>query len=196
MRPLIIGQLEGQLGAAAKIARERGGKVIPAADVDAALRALRHGSGADLIVADATLDIRALVQALEAERMNVPVVVCCIGTDARRAVEAICGRAAEFIPLPSDLELTAVVLTAPHDTLRPAKNGVAPSEPATRALIGRTVFDVERDLILDTLDYCLSNRTHAANILGISVRTLRNKLRDYAQADTDMAQPGTARMVG
>ena len=49
----------------------------------------------------------------------------------------------------------------------------------TRGLVGRTVADVERDLILDTLDHCLGNRTHAANILGISIRTLRNKLREY-----------------
>ena len=53
---------------------------------------------------------------------------------------------------------------------------------ATRNLVGRTVADVERDLILDTLDHCLGNRTHAANILGISIRTLRNKLREYSDA--------------
>jgi two-component system, response regulator FlrC len=47
------------------------------------------------------------------------------------------------------------------------------------SLIGRTVADVEKDLILQTLDHCLGNRTHAANILGISIRTLRNKLRQY-----------------
>jgi len=46
-------------------------------------------------------------------------------------------------------------------------------------LVGRTVADVERDLILDTLNHCLGNRTHAANILGISIRTLRNKLKLY-----------------
>ena len=44
----------------------------------------------------------------------------------------------------------------------------------------RTVADVERDLILETLKHCLGNRTHAANILGISIRTLRNKLNEYA----------------
>ena len=46
-------------------------------------------------------------------------------------------------------------------------------------LVGRTVADVEKDLILVTLDHCLGNRTHAANILGISLRTLRNKLNQY-----------------
>jgi DNA-binding NtrC family response regulator len=46
-------------------------------------------------------------------------------------------------------------------------------------LVGRTVADVEKDLIIDTLDHCLGNRTHAAKILGISIRTLRNKLRQY-----------------
>jgi DNA-binding NtrC family response regulator len=47
-------------------------------------------------------------------------------------------------------------------------------------LVGRTVADVERELILETLKHCGGNRTHAANILGISIRTLRNKLHGYA----------------
>lgn len=52
----------------------------------------------------------------------------------------------------------------------------------TAGLVGRTVADVERDLIIDTLKHCLGNRTHAANILGISIRTLRNKLNEYTAA--------------
>lgn len=51
--------------------------------------------------------------------------------------------------------------------------------------IGRTVAQVEQDLILGTLDHCLGNRTHAAHILGISIRTLRNKLKEYAQDPDD-----------
>jgi DNA-binding NtrC family response regulator len=54
------------------------------------------------------------------------------------------------------------------------------ADTVTRALVGRTVADVERDLILETLKHCLGNRTRAANILGISIRTLRNKLNEYA----------------
>ncbi|MDX9690268.1 MAG: sigma-54-dependent Fis family transcriptional regulator [Proteobacteria bacterium] len=60
---------------------------------------------------------------------------------------------------------------------KPIENG---GMPAT--LVGRTVADVERDLIIDTLQHCLGNRTHAANILGISIRTLRNKLKLYSES--------------
>jgi two-component system response regulator FlrC len=72
----------------------------------------------------------------------------------------------------------------------------AASVVATRGLVGRTVADVERDLILDTLDHCLGNRTHAANILGISIRTLRNKLREYSSSGLAIPQHGEARMAG
>lgn len=55
-------------------------------------------------------------------------------------------------------------------------------------LVGRSLQDVERELILNTLTHCLGNRTHAANILGISIRTLRNKLKEYN--DSGIAVPG------
>ncbi|WP_019644221.1 sigma-54-dependent transcriptional regulator FlbD [Novispirillum itersonii] len=57
------------------------------------------------------------------------------------------------------------------------------------ALVGRTVADVERDLIIDTLRHTLGNRTHAANILGISIRTLRNKLKLYADQGMTVPPP-------
>jgi Fis family transcriptional regulator len=56
-----------------------------------------------------------------------------------------------------------------------------PDPHATEALVGLPVADVERDLILATLRHTDGNRTHAANVLGISIRTMRNKLREYAQ---------------
>ncbi len=56
----------------------------------------------------------------------------------------------------------------------------APTENAAGILVGRTVATVERDLIIKTVDHCLGNRTHAATILGISIRTLRNKLKQYS----------------
>ncbi|HXQ51563.1 MAG TPA: sigma-54 dependent transcriptional regulator [Stellaceae bacterium] len=59
-----------------------------------------------------------------------------------------------------------------------------------QGMVGRTVADVERDLILGTLQHCLGNRTHAANILGISIRTLRNKLQLYRQEGLPVPLPG------
>jgi len=61
--------------------------------------------------------------------------------------------------------------------------------PARGVLVGRTVADVERDLIIDTLQHCLGNRTHAATILGISIRTLRNKLQQYRQEGVPVPPP-------
>jgi DNA-binding NtrC family response regulator len=59
-----------------------------------------------------------------------------------------------------------------------------------RILVGRTLADVERHLILDTLASCFGNRTHAARILGISIRTLRNKLNEYMEAGFTVPEPG------
>jgi DNA-binding NtrC family response regulator len=72
------------------------------------------------------------------------------------------------------------------------------TDTVTRALIGRTVAAVERDLIMETLKHCIGNRTHAANILGISIRTLRNRLNEYATDGVPIPPPGGGdmRMAG
>jgi two-component system response regulator FlrC len=44
---------------------------------------------------------------------------------------------------------------------------------------GQSVGEMERKLIMTTLEQTNGNRTHAAKLLGISLRTLRNKLREY-----------------
>ncbi|MCA6114546.1 Fis family transcriptional regulator [Bradyrhizobium sp. WSM 1738] len=53
-------------------------------------------------------------------------------------------------------------------------------------LIGSTVEAIERELVLQTLARCHGNRTHAANMLGLSVRTMRNKIRQYATDGADI----------
>ncbi len=68
------------------------------------------------------------------------------------------------------------------------------AEAVTRSLVGQTVARVEQELILDTLDHCLGNRTHAARILGISIRTLRNKLNEYEADGITVPDPGQARI--
>jgi DNA-binding NtrC family response regulator len=57
-------------------------------------------------------------------------------------------------------------------------------------LIGSTVEAIERELVLQTLARCDGNRTHAARMLGVSVRTLRNKIRQYATDGLDVPAHG------
>jgi len=94
---------------------------------------------------------------------------------------------------------TAIMLTGEKLAPEGAETAVADSPDLSanavaangvRELVGRTVADVERDLIIDTLEHCLGNRTHAANILGISIRTLRNKLKLYSEEGIPIPAPG------
>lgn len=111
MRLLIVGTLNGQLGAASQIAIERGAKVTHAPDIDTALGTLRT-RGADLLMVEISLDIPSLIPKLRAEHFSIPVVACGIGTDPKIAAAAIRGGAKEYIPLPPDAELIAAVLEA------------------------------------------------------------------------------------
>ncbi|CCG41953.1 sigma-54-dependent transcriptional regulator FlbD [Magnetospirillum molischianum] len=111
MRLLIIGTLDGQIGAASQIAMARGAKVRHVVTLEAGLEELR-GQGADLVMIDVKCDIRTLIDSLEAERIVVPVVACGIATDASAAVRAIKAGAKEYIPLPPDAELIAAVIAA------------------------------------------------------------------------------------
>lgn len=65
--------------------------------------------------------------------------------------------------------------------LMTTKNIDLPSTLDSQLLIGSTIANMEKELILETLKHCSGNKTHAANILGISIRTLRNKLHEYEQ---------------
>ncbi|MGD9814996.1 MAG: sigma-54 interaction domain-containing protein [Hyphomonadaceae bacterium] len=70
-------------------------------------------------------------------------------------------------------------------------DAIEAAQAAARNLVGRTVAEVEQDLILETLTHCLGNRTHAAHILGISIRTLRNKLKQYSDDGLRIPPPPT-----
>ena len=62
---------------------------------------------------------------------------------------------------------------------------LAPNE-IVPLLIGSTVGEIERELVLQTLARCDGNRTRAARVLGVSVRTLRNKIRLYSADGIDV----------
>ena len=79
MRLLVVGRLNGQLSSAVKLAMAAGAKVAHVETCAAATHALRAGQGADLLMVDYELDIRALIAANEAERIRVPVVACGVG---------------------------------------------------------------------------------------------------------------------
>ena len=98
----------------------------------------------------------------------------------------------EAIRLPDGSRLDAS--PAPIEGL--AAQAAATADAISRTHVGQTVAAVEQELILNTLDHCIGNRTHAANILGISIRTLRNKLKQYSDEGVQVPQPGEARLAG
>ncbi|MBZ5574987.1 MAG: sigma-54 dependent transcriptional regulator [Acidobacteriia bacterium] len=72
---------------------------------------------------------------------------------------------------PRRLQVDGVVEAAP---------AAAPDDPAAiRFQIGTTVEEAEKGLILRTLEHTRNNKTRAAEILGISLKTLHNKLKEY-----------------
>jgi DNA-binding NtrC family response regulator len=193
MRLLTIGAREGQLAAATKIAADSGASAIHADRVDAAMAMLRSRQGADLLMVDIAIDVRDLVVRLEGEGIQVPIVACGTHGDAPAAMAAIEAGAREYVPLPPDAEMIAAILTA---VAQDPCERVYRDESIANRIVGRTVADVERDLILETLKHCLGNRTRAANILGISLRTLRNKLTVYAADGVRVPPPNSGEVRG
>jgi len=112
MRLLIVGSLDGHIAAAGRIAFDSGAKVAHVDDTPGALKALRAGQGADLVMIDVKQDIETLVKSLDSERIVVPVVACGIGATPEIAANAIRAGAKEYVPLPPDAELIAAVLAA------------------------------------------------------------------------------------
>jgi DNA-binding NtrC family response regulator len=220
---MVVGNLDGRLAAAARIAMGKGAPVGHADCIETALSMLQPGRGrtrpcADLLMVDAQVDIRGLAARLAGAGLAVPIVACSTRNDARTAVAAVHAGAREYIPLPPQAEVIAAILAAVADdghVSAPAQAGDGSEAAAqdraqvarvahaalaagtvTHSLVGRTVADVERDLILETLKRCLGNRTRAAGILGISVRTLRNKLTVYAAEGIDVPPPNNGEIRG
>ncbi|MCH7960291.1 MAG: sigma-54-dependent Fis family transcriptional regulator [Candidatus Hydrogenedentes bacterium] len=82
------------------------------------------------------------------------------------------------------------VVFAEGDTLTPDDFAFIPSavslgasDGASSVAAGLTIAQMERELILKSLERCNDNRTRAAEMLDISVRTLRNKLKEYREVE-------------
>ena len=193
---------------ALKVLRARGADLLMvdvALDIrDLADRLAAEHFSAPIVACGTDNDARAAVAAIHAgakEYIALPpdpeliaAVLAAIADDARDLVyrdEAM----AEIIKLAGQIASSEASIARPAGALEfvarlpdgarmeavygPAAHAVRVSEQIAASHVGRTVAEVERDLILNTLKHCFGNRTHAANILGISIRTLRNKLNEY-----------------
>ncbi len=97
--------------------------------------------------------------------------------------------------LPMHLQTTPPILipSATPQTLKPIELAAAATASATGGTeaaaeslnvpIGTTVGEAEKGLILRTLEHTHNNKTRAAEILGISLKTLHNKLKEYGAKD-------------
>jgi DNA-binding NtrC family response regulator len=93
--------------------------------------------------------------------------------------------------------LERAVIVAGEGTLRvshlpqPFAPAVAPPTTGDPNLVsvpvGTTVEEAEKALILRTLEHTRNNKTRAAEILGISLKTLHNKLKEYGAAEPSQA---------
>ncbi len=131
MRLMIIGQLEGYISQAGKIALQRGAKVLHCEDVEQGLGALLNGKGADLVMIDVKQKIGEFVAGLERERIHLPVIACGVDNDARAAVKAIQQGAKEYVPLPPDAELIAAILASVADD----NNTMIADDPAMKGVL-------------------------------------------------------------
>ena len=89
----------------------------------------------------------------------------------------------------------AADVTAPRHSFNTPASPEAPAVDfaCIEHLIGHTLATVEREIILQTLRYHQGNRTYAANVLGISVRSLRNKIRTYGDQGESVPAPASSR---
>jgi DNA-binding NtrC family response regulator len=113
---------------------------------------------------------------------------------ARTGKDAVLTKAA-IAPVPAQKR---VRLSAARETNRIGNSaGRAPegNRPTLRSLIGQSLADIERDVIIATLVACSGNRTRAAEVLEISPRSLRSKLSEFAASGHAIPAPGAAQGV-
>jgi len=170
---MLVGGAASRLCVAGGLARDLGATIHLADNGADALSALHH-QACDLVMIEVTHDVGEIVRLLRAGRFTMPVLACGIGVPAELAVMAVKAGARDYVALPPAREVIRAVLTGQAV----ADAGGTPVD----ALVGHKMDAVEQALILETLQRCNGNRTAASQLLGISVRTMRNKLRAFMDA--------------
>jgi len=84
-----------------------------------------------------------------------------------------------------------------HDVVAAATSPAAPTAARDELggvsfTIGTTVEEAEKGLILRTLEHTRNNKTRAAEILGISLKTLHNKLKEYGGSNSKDNDPNVS----
>ena len=153
--------------------------------------ALAHRSDeVDLVIAEiksARLDGMELMRRWKDRHASTPFLMLADSNDAASAVEAMKHGASDCVIKPIDAdELRAAVL---HLINAAAENGASGADRGSNSGIGRkAVIDIPPDTSLEDLERAAveqalvqhhGNRTHAARMLGISVRTLQRKLKAW-----------------
>jgi DNA-binding NtrC family response regulator len=139
------------------------------------LPALRERKGDLIPLAQFYLDKYADVNGVPKKKLSKAAQTKIMGSDWRgnvRELENAMHRAI-LIASENEIEADAIIIADEEKLAATGTDG-----------IGQTVASMEKTLILNTLDHVLGNRTAAAKILGISIRTLRNKLKEYGVSDS------------
>ena len=94
---------------------------------------------------------------------------------------------------------SGMVITETALEIRPSRGNVMPPEDPSStgsiAFSGRSLVQIERDIIINTLRLTGGNRTKAAAILGVSIRALRNKLNLYSAQGAQLPRHSAPRGV-
>ena len=84
-----------------------------------------------------------------------------------------------IMTLSGTLDLDAVCFDREFSSCASGRNTLPSSPVALPNVAGRPFREIEKQHLENTLVLTAGNRTHAAELLGISLRTLRNKIREY-----------------
>jgi len=194
--PTILHVDESSVGLLLKATLNRAGhRVLSADNVVETLQVLAR-ERVDLVIYDDGMPGMTgseFLTLLQRERHAVPVIVLTNCASVEQAVTAMKAGAVDFIPKPVNPQQLQLAVERALDFARLQRanetprrqltaigstdhGGAAPIPPGAVVLTSLNIDEAERALILRALEVTKNNRTRTAQLLGISVRTLRNKL--------------------
>lgn len=194
--PTILHVDESSVGLLLEATLNRAGhRVLSADNVVETLQVLAR-ERVDLVIYDdgmAGMTGSEFLTLLQRERHAVPVIVLTNCASIEQAVTAMKAGAVDFIPKPVNPQQLQLAVERALDFARLQRanetprrqltaigstdhGGAAPIPPGAVVLTSLNIDEAERALILRALEVTKNNRTRTAQLLGISVRTLRNKL--------------------